>query len=260
MVVSGGSSQGAIWSWLSNPMTEMSAGMAETGTADGTVGAHGHAVGVALDGGRRIGQVRGAEPCRDRTTEGIVPVDGHERQGRTRCRARPAHVGSRRSARLGGIRVVLMDVADASVAVLDEVAWPRCSHRAPRRARPRSRSDRLLRAVEEDGMDILAARRRLHDVVPHGGVDEGVDLTGQHRVDGPGLDLGVALGVDDHERHARGRGDLVGAVDHEAGERRGGDGVADEADGLARSGGAGCGRRRWSGSPTRDWPRRRAPW
>ena len=70
--------------------------------------------------------------------------------------------------------------------------------------------------VEEDGVDFPQPRGRLHDLVPHGRVDDGVHLAGQHRLDGAGLDIGVALGVDDHQRHARRCSDLVGTVNHQA--------------------------------------------
>ncbi len=70
--------------------------------------------------------------------------------------------------------------------------------------------------------------------MPHGGVDEPIDLTRQQRIDGASLDIRIAFGVDDHQRHACGSRDLVGATDHEPAIGRGGDGVADQPDGLAR--------------------------
>ena len=112
----------------------------------------------------------------------------------------------------GGVRVGLAQVADAAMAELDEVAGgcvaaglvighdPRVV-RVGRNGSPGGTKWTSFSATV--GSTIL---------VPHGGVDDRVDLAVEQRVDGTGLDLGVVLGVDDHERHAGGSGGLVGAV------------------------------------------------
>ena len=93
----------------------------QAGTADGAVGAHGHAVGVALDGGGWLGQLE--QPGRgDSATEGVVHVDGHELGIEVDTVFPEGSAVAGEALCVSRVGVGLVQVADAPMAVLDEMA------------------------------------------------------------------------------------------------------------------------------------------